>query len=77
MMGSTTQLPFVKKAIISAYDVVNGINIWYLDGINNPGFSGGPVVFNRHGSTDWHVAAVVSAYRSSRSASPAVPASSP
>lgn len=63
MIGSTTQLPFVKKAIVSAYDVVEGINIWYLDGINNPGFSGGPVVFNRHGSVEWQVVAVVSGYR--------------
>ena len=33
-------LPFVKKAIVSA--LANKIT--FLDGINNPGFSGGPVV---------------------------------
>lgn len=56
--------PFVKKAIVSAFDrEIAGITLWFFDGINNPGFSGGPVVFNRPGTQDWHVAAVVSGYR--------------
>lgn len=37
-------LPFVKKAIVSALFPSEGIDKLYLDGINNPGFSGGPVV---------------------------------
>ena len=37
-------LPFVKKAIVSAIITGGGIEKIYLDGINNPGFSGGPVV---------------------------------
>ena len=38
-------LPFIKKGIISAWitDISNVFRI-YLDGHNNPGFSGGPVV---------------------------------
>ena len=56
--------PFVKKAILSAFTRdLNGVTIWFLDGINNPGFSGGPVVFCKSGTQDWHVAAVVSGYR--------------
>jgi S1-C subfamily serine protease len=58
-----SSLPFVKKAIISAlYKDVNGVGLVLLDGINNPGFSGGPVVFCRQGTQDWHVAGVVSSY---------------
>jgi Trypsin-like peptidase domain len=39
-------LPFVKKATLSATDgrVSDGLTLFCLDGINNPGFSGGPVV---------------------------------
>lgn len=33
-------IPFVKKATISAFNK----NLIFLDGINNPGFSGGPVI---------------------------------
>ena len=36
--------PFVKKAIISARAGTSEEGIWLLDGINNPGFSGGPVI---------------------------------
>jgi hypothetical protein len=62
--GGVTVLPFVKKAIISASEsLADGSMVWYLDGINNVGFSGGPVVFNRQGSSDWHVVAVVHGYR--------------
>ena len=36
-------LPFIKKSTFSASD--DKWNVLYLDGDNNPGFSGGPVVF--------------------------------
>ena len=36
-------MPFVKKGIISAEATENGATILYLDGHNNPGFSGGPI----------------------------------
>ena len=57
-------LPFVKRAIASARGVINGVNVWLLDGHNNPGFSGGPVVFNlgAAGGPVWQVLGVVSAY---------------
>jgi hypothetical protein len=56
--------PFVKKAIFSGQKTEpDGAHVWFLDGINNPGFSGGPVVFKQGGSDSWHVAAVVSGYR--------------
>ncbi len=52
-------LPFVKKAAVSLLDGA----VLYLDGPNNPGFSGGPVVFQEAGSREFKVAAVVSGYR--------------
>lgn len=56
-------LPFVKKAIISAIQSEDGVQQFFLDGHNNPGFSGGPVVFRKNGSNQLKVAAVVSGYR--------------
>ena len=52
-------LPLVKGVIISAFDQP----VFLLDGHNNPGFSGGPVVFRPPGKTDLQVAAVISGYK--------------
>jgi hypothetical protein len=38
-------LPFVKHCTVSAELQEKGHGIWVLDGINNEGFSGGPVLF--------------------------------
>ncbi len=59
-------MPFVKKATLSAHDIrSDGTRVLYLDGINNPGFSGGPVAFYKppHGGGEPHIAGVVSGYR--------------
>jgi hypothetical protein len=52
--------PFVKHCTLSASLVQNGITIFVLDGINNLGFSGGPVVTGDGASLD--VFAVVSGF---------------
>jgi prepilin-type processing-associated H-X9-DG protein len=52
--------PFIKKGIFSAAE---GRNILYLDGHNNPGFSGGPVIFSNHFKHHLQVAGVISGYR--------------
>lgn len=52
-------LPFVKRATVSLLDD----KLFLLDGHNNPGFSGGPVVFRRPNEHQFSVAAVVSGYR--------------
>lgn len=52
-------LPFVKKATVSLFDGT----MYLLDGHNNPGFSGGPVVWKNAGSQEFKVGAVVSGYR--------------
>ncbi|MCW0448619.1 serine protease [Xanthomonas sacchari] len=56
-------LPFVKKAIVSAMVVTDGIETIFLDGLNNPGFSGGPVVFRPPGSSEFQVCSVVTSFR--------------
>ena len=57
-------IPFVKKAIVSAVsDPRAGVVTVYLDGINNPGFSGGPVIFQDLNTKELKVGAVISAYR--------------
>jgi S1-C subfamily serine protease len=57
-------LPFVKKATLSCLAVgEDGVSCFFLDGHNNPGFSGGPVVFTRPGELRYRVAAVISGFR--------------
>lgn len=58
--------PFVKRATLSALSSsCEKQRILYLDGYNNPGFSGGPVVFIKNGDpkNKFCVAAVISGYR--------------
>ena len=60
--------PFVKRATVSACDFHKSAeSTVYLDGHNNPGFSGGPVVFTPDGrpNGEWRVAAIVSGYTTS------------
>lgn len=58
-------IPFVKAGILSAIDYGDQQTpVVYVDGHNNPGFSGGPIIFANLG--DRHrlqIAAVVSGYR--------------
>lgn len=51
-------LPLVKKALLSSF----AGDAFLLDGHNNPGFSGGPVIFGRGGAPNC-IAAVISGYR--------------
>lgn len=56
-------IPLVKKATLSCITRDNTGCYFLLDGINNPGFSGGPVVFTEPNNRDFKVAAVISGYR--------------
>jgi len=57
-------MPFVKKAILSCSCIEqDGGQQFYLDGHNNPGFSGGPVVYKQLGKNKYKVASVISGYR--------------
>jgi hypothetical protein len=55
----TVWLPFVKHCTISGHYIDQGI--WVLDGINNDGFSGGPVVFQS--GQQQRIMGVISAWR--------------
>lgn len=56
-------LPLVKKATLSAILEECQVNYMILDGINNPGFSGGPVIFKELNQDTFKVAAIISGYR--------------
>jgi hypothetical protein len=58
------EIPFLKSGIVSALDDRDPeASILYLDGQNNPGFSGGPIVFWHTASSSFRVAGVVRGYR--------------
>ena len=61
-MNQDFPIPWVKRGIVSAFNATDGII--YLDGHNNPGFSGGPVV--RDGASGVQILGVVSGYRRDR-----------
>ncbi len=51
-------LPFVKRATMSCFSR----DVYLLDGHNNPGFSGDPVIFGNPGTPPTNIAAVISGY---------------
>jgi hypothetical protein len=61
---SMSTLPMVKRGIISQRAIINGVNVWLVDGMNNPGFSGAPLVFTSATGypADWNVLGVVGSY---------------
>ncbi len=64
-LGTQTEIgkiPFVKKAIISAFHEENKVRIMLLDGHNNPGFSGGPVITYSEKMDKQFIVAIISGY---------------
>jgi hypothetical protein len=58
-------MPFVKKAVLSCIESnAAGVRRLYLDGHNNPGFSGGPVVFQENINSPFKIAAIISGFQS-------------
>jgi hypothetical protein len=56
-------IPFIKKAIFSLFTgTESNEKILYLDGHNNPGFSGGPVVANIISENKLKICSIISAY---------------
>jgi trypsin-like peptidase len=51
-------MPYVKHCFVSA--IPSGLNLFVLDGWNNPGFSGGPVLY--HTGAEQKIMAVISGY---------------
>lgn len=59
-----SEIAFIKAGILSAMDSRNPQAIMlYIDGHNNPGFSGGPIVFRPSPNSPFRVAAVVKGFR--------------
>jgi len=59
-----SELAFIKAGILSAVDSRNpDAVVLYVDGQNNPGFSGGPIVFRPGPTEPFRVAGVVSGYK--------------
>ncbi|MFA7327310.1 MAG: serine protease [Candidatus Kapaibacterium sp.] len=56
-------MPLVKKATLSAIISDQVGSYLLLDGYNNPGFSGGPVVFKMQHTNEFKVAAIISGYK--------------
>jgi len=63
-VGEHISIPFIKKATWSASSRVGDGSLLFLDGHNNPGFSGGPIVFRDFNQQGYvmKVAGVVSGY---------------
>lgn len=58
------EVAFIKAGILSAMDTRDRrAVIVYVDGHNNPGFSGGPIVFRPNPNSPFRVAAVVKGFR--------------
>lgn len=61
-MNQDFPIPWVKRGIVSAFNKTEGVI--YLDGHNNPGFSGGPVV--RDSTSGVQILGVLSGYEAER-----------
>jgi S1-C subfamily serine protease len=61
---SNGELPFIKRGTMSAIDATdpNAI-LLYIDGFNNPGFSGGPILYWDFSSHAYRILGVVKGYR--------------
>ena len=56
-------MPLIKKGVFSALiKDENGAEMFYLDGHNNPGFSGGPAIFKSIHDGNEYIFGVISAY---------------
>lgn len=63
--SSSTPIPFIKKATFSG-TLKQNQSILFLDGHNNPGFSGGPVCFKNDNDSLFTIAGVISGYNYNR-----------
>ena len=56
--GDNRYIPFIKRGLVSSISQ----NVIFLDGMNNPGFSGGPVVIQDVFSKEYKILGVISGY---------------
>lgn len=62
-VNSEFPIPFVKKGILSNLQIEKDFKILFLDGINNPGFSGGPIVYHNKKMDKFYLGGIISGYR--------------
>ena len=60
--GTIGILPLVKKGIVSGWNKIGNYKLFFLDGHNNPGFSGGPVVAINYDTQKPVIFGVISGY---------------
>lgn len=61
---ATGEAPFIKRGTMSAIDGTNpDAVVLYIDGFNNPGFSGGPIVYWDFEKRAYRIFGVVKGYR--------------
>ncbi|MHA8056698.1 S1 family peptidase [Aquirufa nivalisilvae] len=62
-LNSNFPIPFIKKGILSNFIIEKQKKVLFLDGINNPGFSGGPVIYFHQQSQTFKLAGIISGYK--------------
>ena len=63
-VGEGLLIPFMKGGTMSAIDATNpDAVVLYIDGFNNPGFSGGPIIFWNFTSHTYEILGVVQGYK--------------
>jgi hypothetical protein len=61
---SDADIPFIKRGTLSAIDASNpDAVLFYIDGFNNPGFSGGPIIYWDFSERVIKILGVVKGYR--------------
>lgn len=59
-----SEAPFIKRGTMSAFDATDPeATVLYIDGFNNPGFSGGPIVYWDFKERAYRIAGVVQGYK--------------
>jgi len=62
--GNGQAIPFIKRGTMSAIDGTNPKSVVvYIDGFNNPGFSGGPILYWDFSSHTYKILGVVKGYK--------------
>jgi len=61
---NNTEAPFIKRGTLSAIDASTpNAEVLYIDGFNNPGFSGGPIVYWNFDKRAYRIMGVVQGYK--------------
>ncbi len=62
-VNSAFPIAFIKKGILSSFLKQGNVKILFLDGMNNPGFSGGPIVYMDFKTNKFNICGIISGYR--------------